>query len=59
MNNLFKILIFQLIFFITNLIAEDNIPPVIVEIEEIINIENANPNIKLESQKRLRANFSE
>lgn len=27
--------------------------------EEIINIENANPNIKLESQKRLRANFSE
>ena len=27
--------------------------------EQIINIENANPNIKLESQKRLRANFSE
>ena len=39
MNNLFKILIFQLVFFITNIIAEDNIPPVIVEIEEIINIE--------------------
>ena len=39
MNNLFKIFVFQFLFFLTNLSAEDNIPSVIVETEEAATIE--------------------
>ena len=39
MNNLFKIFVFQFLFFLTNLSAEDNIPSVIVETEEAVTIE--------------------
>jgi len=39
MRNLFKIVIFQFVFFLTDVIAGDNIPPAIVEIEEVVSIE--------------------
>jgi len=39
MRDVFKILVFQFVFFLSYSIAEDNIPPTIVEVEEIVSIE--------------------